>query len=451
MLPTRSILLLENNEALIARFRRVIRELDAGFELTVWQSASAMAAECEPHFPHAAMVALGDTPVAPTGKGTDTGTDTEPDIATFLGDFLPVCPVLIHASDADSASSTLVELDRAGWKADRVSPSQPEWVETAWAHRARELIDSHATTWNLTLPTDHAARIERMLRSLNGLGVGDSLGLMLCWEPHAAPGRLASGALPKAPWFHTDDTEMAIAIAAVLKSYGEVNQEALARRFARRFERDEHRGYGHMTRTQLRDINAGAKWQDTAANAFSGQGSMGNGGAMRAAPLGAYFADDLERCVREAQASAVVTHTHPEGVAGTIAVAGAAAMAWRLRKTGGPRRARHFFEAVLDLTPPSEVREGIAQASELPADTLVDAVAAKVGNGALVLAQDTVPFCLWIAAHHPQNFLTSMAQTIRAGGDCDTNAAIVGGIVALSAADDAIPPQWLAARERFWI
>ena len=55
---------------------------------------------------------------------------------------------------------------------------------------------------------------------------------------------------------------------------------------------------------------------------------MGNGGAMRAAPLGAYFADDLVLCADAARNSALVTHTHPEGVAGTIAVAMAAAMAW---------------------------------------------------------------------------------------------------------------------------
>ena len=33
------------------------------------------------------------------------------------------------------------------------------------------------------------------------------------------------------------------------------------------------------------------------------------------------------------------------------------------------------------------------------------------------------------------------------GGDCDTNAAIVGGIVALSAGRENLPPEWLKARE----
>ena len=105
-------------------------------------------------------------------------------------------------------------------------------------------------------------------------------------------------------------------LSAVLKSHGSVHQDALAKRFARRFERDPERGYGKMTRIQMREIMAGAKWRDMAANAFGGQGSMGNGSAMRVAPLGAYFADDLERCAEEAKASSLVTHTHPEGMAG---------------------------------------------------------------------------------------------------------------------------------------
>jgi ADP-ribosylglycohydrolase len=40
-----------------------------------------------------------------------------------------------------------------------------------------------------------------------------------------------------------------------------------------------------------------------------------------------------------------------------------------------------------------------------------------------------------------------MKQTIVAGGDCDTNAAIVGGIVALSVGRDGIPSEWRQQKE----
>src|SRR5580700_351423 len=47
--------------------------------------------------------------------------------------------------------------------------------------------------------------------------------------------------------------------------------------------------------------------------------------------LGAYFADDFEALLKQAHLSALITHSHPEGIAGAIAVALAAALAWRSR------------------------------------------------------------------------------------------------------------------------
>ncbi|MGC3961052.1 MAG: ADP-ribosylglycohydrolase family protein [Verrucomicrobiota bacterium] len=164
-------------------------------------------------------------------------------------------------------------------------------------------------------------------------------------------------------------------------------------------------------------------------------------------PAGAYFADDLEQCVAEARASSLVTHTHPEGVAGTIAVAIAAAMAWQLKDNSIADRARQLFDAVLRHTPESTVRRSILLASTTPVEIPEREVARSLGNGSLVTAPDTVPFCIWMAAHHLDRFIEAMGKTISVGGDCDTNAAIVCGIVALSAGRECIPGEWLKARE----
>jgi ADP-ribosylglycohydrolase len=239
---------------------------------------------------------------------------------------------------------------------------------------------------------------------------------------------------------------MAISLVAVLKSHGQVDRDALSKRFARRFERDPERGYGKMTRIQLRENLAGQPWQVTAARAFGGQGSMGNGSAMRVAPLGAYFTDDLERVAAEARASSCVTHVHPEGVAGAVATAVAAAVGLRLRESD-QRKTPGFFAEILRLTPESEVRRKILLASQIPGDTAVKEVARILGCGELVTAPDTVPFCVWVAAHHLDDYTLALAKTISVGGDCDTNAAIVGGIVALSTGRPGIPEDWLKTRE----
>ncbi len=288
--------------------------------------------------------------------------------------------MLIHSTNADRVYSMHNELRFAGWMVDRVGPLGADWIDTTWLKRMRELLAEPGNTWKANLPTDHFDRVERMQLSLDGLGLGDALGEMLSYHSANAQKRLTENALPAGPWFHTDDTEMAISIVAVLKSHGELNQDALARRFARRFERDPDRGYGSMTRIQLREINAGAKWREMSANAFGGQGSMGNGGAMRVAPLGAYFAADLAGCSDAARDSALVTHTHPEGVAGTIAVAVAAAMAWQLKDAPQVDYAQQFFTEILRLMPESKVRRGIFLASQTPTEIPAQEIARSLGQ-----------------------------------------------------------------------
>ena len=66
-----------------------------------------------------------------------------------------------------------------------------------------------------------------------------------------------------------------------------------------------------------------------------------------------------------------------------------------------------------------------------------------LGNGVNVSAPDTVPFCIWCAAHNLTNFEQSLWKAVSILGDRDTICAIVGGIKA----DEHIPPSWLQAVE----
>ena len=443
----RTILILEDNEERISDFTKAVQQLGDGYEAKFWRDAHSMCLECEAFFPTAALVSLDHDLNPAPGATADPGTGFE--VAKFLADFLPVCPVLLHSSNTDRVYSMQNEFRFAGWTADRLELLGTDWIGTSWLSKAREILLQHPNTWKADLPPDHSARVERMMVSLDGLSIGDALGEMFAYRPGTALERLEQNDLPAGPWFHTDDTEMAISIAAVLKSHGHVHQDALSRRFVRRFERDPDRGYGKMTRVQLRENLGGQPWQVTSPRAFGGRGSMGNGGAMRVAPLGAYFADDLNRVVKEAQASSVVTHVHPEGVAGAVATALGAAMAWQLRSVDPAERAKRLFEAVLQFTRESQVRRKILLASQVPPDMDPEQAAKALGRGDLVTAPDTVPFCLWVAAHHLGNYPEALALAICVGGDCDTNAAIVGGIVASGLGREDIPPEWLNAKEPF--
>ena len=103
-----------------------------------------------------------------------------------------------------------------------------------------------------------------------------------------------------------------------------------------------------------------------------------------------------------------------------------------------------FLEEILSLTPESATRNGIQRALDIAADDLRTA-SRTLGTGNKVSAQDTVPFCLWSAAHHLDSFEEALWGTAKGLGDCDTTCAIVGGIVALSTGN--VPPAWVNQRE----
>lgn len=439
-----TLLILEDNPERIAAFERVVGALEPGREIRVWRDAPSFIAEAEAFFPRAALISLDHDLNPAPGATSDPGTGL--DVARFLADYLPVCPVLIHSSNTDRAWSMHNELRFAGWNPERVGPwNDTNWIDGQWRKRVEELLAATTNTHRARLPADHASRMQRVALSLAGVGLGDAIGEMCAYQAQAAPRRLLQDELPAGPWLHTDDTEMAISVSEVLRIHGHIEQDALARRFARRFERDPERGYGKMTRIQLREVLAGADWRVMAASAFGGQGSMGNSAAMRATPVGAYFGDDLPGVVEAARWSALVTHTHPEGVAGAVAVALAAALAGRLKEGAAGRT--EFWESVLAHTPDGMVRGRIRLATETPLDFSPETAARALGNGAQVTAPDTVPYALWCAARHADDFRDALAAAIQTGGDCDTNAAIVGGIVALVVGAEGIPSQWLAMRE----
>jgi ADP-ribosylglycohydrolase len=290
---------------------------------------------------------------------------------------------------------------------------------------------------------DRAGRLERARLSLEGLSLGDAFGQCFFVDPAQVEGRIEARVEPPAPWLYTDDTVMALAIDEVLAQAGRVDQDALAAAFARRYVAEPRRGYGGGAHTLLRQLADGVPWQTAAPALFEGQGSFGNGGAMRAAPLGAYFADDLNALVAAALASAEVTHAHPDGQAGAVAVAAAAAFACLGRDApeGGLLAFAHAH------TPPGATRDGIGYAASLPEGCSVRLAASALGTGALVSSADTVPFALWCAARCPHDFAEALWLTVAGLGDRDTTCAIVGGIVALAAGRGSLPAAWLAARE----
>jgi ADP-ribosylglycohydrolase len=289
--------------------------------------------------------------------------------------------------------------------------------------------------------------------SLDGLSVGDAVGAQF-FVPGTSVADLDSEREPTEPWPWTDDTEMACSIVGELRARERIDQDRLAAAFARHFE--PYRGYGGGAVTLLRQIRDGVPWREASRAAFGGQGSMGNGAAMRVAPLGAFHAGDSRTAALEAMASAEVTHSHAEGVLGAVAVAVAAAEAGWARLVGDRPSPAGFLDGIVPYLVDSRVRTGVERARGLIGASVAEA-AYELGNGSRVLAQDTVPFALWVAATSLGDYRAAILACVEAGGDVDTTAAIAGGIVAAYTGGESaalaetgvagIPTAWLRRRE----
>ncbi len=67
------------------------------------------------------------------------------DVADTLAGREPVCPVLIHSTNALGAAGMQRVLERAGWRVERVVPFDDlAWVATAWGEAVERLLQAGA-------------------------------------------------------------------------------------------------------------------------------------------------------------------------------------------------------------------------------------------------------------------------------------------------------------------
>ncbi|GIE29519.1 hydrolase [Actinoplanes italicus] len=280
------------------------------------------------------------------------------------------------------------------------------------------------------------------MAAMRGLALGDAFGETWFFHPaEVLETALAERWLKAGPWPWTDDTAMALSLLKILRRYGHVHQNALATAFADAYAKDPNRSYGGSMHKVLRAIGDGQDWAAVTRGQFDGMGSWGNGAAMRVAPLGAWFAGDLDTVVTEASRSAAVTHAHPEAVAGAVAVAVAAS----LSVTGIP--GGDLLAAVIERVPDSEVRSRLRRAARITPGADPRHVAGMIGCGRQISAPDTVPYAIWCAATDLDDLTAALWTTALAGGDIDTTCAIVGGIVGARTGLTGVPADWLEACE----
>ena len=175
----------------------------------------------------------------------------------------------------------------------------------------------------------------------------------------------------------------------------------------------------------------------------SGVFSAGNGPAMRAAILGATI--DNPQSLRElVRASTRITHTDPKAEYGAFAVALAAQLTHQHDSVSGAqflKRLRSYLggeaEELISLI------KGVADTANDGQSTEAFSDSIGLTKGVSGYVYHSVPVAIHAWLTHPRDIRSAVAEVIRCGGDTDSTAAIVGGIVGAAVGKEGIPDDWL--------
>ena len=186
----------------------------------------------------------------------------------------------------------------------------------------------------------------------------------------------------------TDDSVLTLAIADALltgSSYTEKLQE-----YGRRYP---NAGYG------------GKFYRWIFSPTPAPYGSWGNGSAMRVSPI-AYAFEDIETVLKEAKASAEVTHSAPEGIAGAQATAAAVFLA----RQGSSK---------------DEIKDYVEKTFSYDLSTSIDSIRPSYSFD--VSCQGSVPQALR-CFYEAKDVEEAIRLAISLGGDADTQACIAGAV-----------------------
>jgi poly(ADP-ribose) glycohydrolase ARH3 len=251
------------------------------------------------------------------------------------------------------------------------------------------------------------------------------------------------------PWRvgrYTDDTQMMLCVAEWLLEPEPHTPLRLLEWFAVKYE--PFRRYGPGTEAILRLFPEQKKnWRELSTMQFP-QGSLGNGSAMRVAPIGLAYLNDRKKAAAIAIESSRPTHSHPLAYQGAVlqclAVVIAAASAEFSSETFlQPLRASlvYFDDLMQDTTRFAgalrEIEEGLARGASCAEMSSI------LGTG--VTAHEAVPMALYCFLRHPHSYADVIHHSVFIGGDTDTIACMAGAISGAFLGAAAIPEAWRSA------
>ena len=283
-----------------------------------------------------------------------------------------------------------------------------------------------------------------VIGSMLGTAVGDAIGLpyegLMRHRQHLLYPRITGQRLVFGKGMISDDTEHTCFVAqSLIASAG--NVEKFQRDLAGRLQ---FWLLGLPAGIDLATLRAICRLWIGFSPSKSGVFSAGNGPAMRVALLGVCFGHQPEELRRLVQVATRITHTDPKAEYGAMAVALAAYVASQGRDISGDE----YLQLLHDRLPAADeelfelMQQSVASATAQESTIdFVDSISDRRGVSGYIY--QTVPVVIQTWLRHQTDYSHGVREVIQAGGDTDTTAAILGGIIGARVGKAGIPPRWL--------
>ena len=278
----------------------------------------------------------------------------------------------------------------------------------------------------------------KYLGGMVGSAIGDAIGEIAFHYPEKEGLCTQLGRLTE--FRYTDDSAMSIGLAESILKKGCLDQQDVGETFRYNYQKESWRGYASGPPTIFSMVEqSGIAYAEAARTLFGGGGSLGNGAAMRIAPVGLFFHNSPD-LYEEACISASVTHAHPVGVDGAAVQARAVSLAVKLHpKESFPLKA--FITELIGFARTPEIQEKIKGVQKLINDNAPPSFAA-VQLGRTVAVHESMPFALYSFLRHAKSFEDCLFCATLHGGDRDTLGAMACAISGAYLGIDSIPQSW---------
>ena len=241
---------------------------------------------------------------------------------------------------------------------------------------------------------------------------------------------------------YTDDTNSTLALATSLVQKQYLDAKHCAESYSKFYFTPPKRGYPDSAQKVLYGIKDGLDYLKTGTLAFP-DGSFANGGAMRITPIGLAFRNASDDVLYEAcRLSIISSHVHPEAIDGAYLIAKCIQFGLQFDSSKDLDEIQ-FLKEMKKSSKTEEMKKKIENLIKSFRNKDSDEVLLqKVSSSFQIKAIEAVPVVLWGFIKYWKNPEEALIKMVGFGGDTDTTACILGGILGSIHGTSWIPHRW---------